>query len=207
MRRHMTLAFVAMLAAAMPAFAEETPKVQNMQDWPLPETVTPEGRAVAAAMAQQKMPDPLPPVADIRKFADMMQAAFGVQLEKRYDVRVENSTIAGVPVRIFYPKGMTELGKGPVLLNLHGGGFAVDSGSLTETIPVAARSGIPVVAALYRLTPEHPYPAALEDALAVYQALEKDRGANRIGVFGTSAGAGLSGAVGVGDVGLVDGVL
>lgn len=193
MRRHMTLAFVAMLAAAMPAFAEETPKVQTMQDWPLPETVTPEGRAVAAAMAQQKMPDPLPPVAEIRKFADMMQATFGAQLEKRYDVRIENSTIAGVPVRIFYPRGAAELGKGPVLLNLHGGGFAVDSGSLTETIPVAARSGIPVVAALYRLTPEHPYPAALDDALAVYQALEKDRGGARIGVFGTSAGAGLSG--------------
>ena len=193
MTQYKAIFLAALFAAATPAFAQETHKVQNMQDWPLPETVTPEGRAVAAAMAGQKMPDPLPPVEEIRKFADMMQATFGAALEKRYAVRVENSTIAGVPVRIVYPKGVTELGTGPVLLNLHGGGFAVDSGSLTETIPVAARSGIPVVAALYRLTPEHPYPAALDDALAVYQALEKDRDAGAIGVFGTSAGAGLSG--------------
>lgn len=194
MMRRKAMIWAAMFAAtATPALAEEAYKVQNMQDWPLPETVTPEGRAVATAMAAQKMPDPLPPVEEIRKFADMMQTSFGAQLEKRYAVRIENSTIAGVPVRIVYPKGVTELGKGPVLLNLHGGGFAVDSGSLTETIPVAARSGLPVVAVLYRLTPEHPYPAALEDALAVYQALEKDREAGRIGVFGTSAGAGLSG--------------
>jgi acetyl esterase/lipase len=88
---------------------------------------------------------------------------------------------------------LASLGKGPVLLNLHGGGFAIDSGSLTETIPIAARSGIPVVAVLYRLAPENPYPAALDDALAVYQALEKDRKADRIAVFGTSAGAVLSG--------------
>jgi len=193
MRRYKIMFLAALLAPVAPTFAQETPKVQNMQDWPLPETVTPKGRAVASAMAAQKMPDPLPPVEEIRKFADMMQATFGAQLEKRYEVRIETSTIAGVPVRIVYPKGVSELGTGPVLLNLHGGGFAIDSGSLTETIPVAARSGLPVVAALYRLTPEHPYPAALDDALAVYQALEKDRKASRIGVFGTSAGAGLSG--------------
>ncbi|SEH19672.1 Acetyl esterase/lipase [Sphingopyxis sp. YR583] len=193
MIRQTMLIFAALLAAATPTLAQEASKVQNMQDWPLPETVSPEGRTAVAAMAAQKMPDPLPPVEEIRKFADMMQATLGAQLEKRHAVRIENSTIAGVPVRIVYPKGVTGLGDGPVLLNLHGGGFAVDSGSLTETIPVAARSGLPVVAVLYRLTPEHPYPAALDDALAVYQALEKDREASRIGVFGTSAGAGLSG--------------
>ena len=193
MKRHLMLAVAAMIAAATPAFAQETEKMQNMQDWPIPETVTPEGRAAAAALAGQALPDPLPPIAEIRKFSDMMQVNFGAVLEKRHGVRIENSTIAGVPVRIIYPKGVAELGTGPVLLNLHGGGFALDSGSLTETIPIAAGSGIPVVAVLYRLAPEHPFPAALDDALAVYQALEKDHGANRIGVFGTSAGAGLSG--------------
>jgi acetyl esterase/lipase len=193
MIRNITLISAAMLAMVAPARAQETPKVQNMQDWPVPETVSPEGRAATAALVAQKMPDPLPPIADIRKFADMIQAGLGAQLEKRYEVRVEASTIAGVPVRIFYPKGVRTLGTGPVLVNLHGGGFAVDSGSLTETIPIAARSGIPVVAVLYRLTPEHPFPAALDDALAVYQALEKDHKASQIGVYGTSAGAGLSG--------------
>jgi len=195
---HKTLIFAALLAGAMPASAtgQTAPTAQptlNMQNWPLPDTVSPEGKAATAAAASQAMPDPLPPVADIRKLIDAMQGAMGAELQKRYDVRVEASTIAGVPVRIVYPKGVSALGDGPVLLNLHGGGFAIDSGSLTETIPIAARTGLPVVAVLYRLAPEHPYPAALDDALAVYQALEKDRKANRIAVFGTSAGACLSG--------------
>ena len=193
MKTHLMLAAAVLMMAATPTLGQETAKVQDMQDWPLPETVSAEGQAAVAALAMQKMPDPLPPIDDIRKFADMIQTNLGAVLEKRHAVRIETSTIAGVPVRIIYPKGVAELGKGPVLLNLHGGGFAIDSGSLTETIPVAGLSGIPVVAVLYRLTPEHPFPAALDDALAVYQALEKDHGSGRIGVYGTSAGAGLSG--------------
>lgn len=191
--RSKTLFFAILLAGAAPAVAQEAPSERDMQSWPLPETLSPEGRAAVAALAAQKMSDPVPPIAEVRKLIDMMQAGMGAPLEKRYEVRIENRAIAGVPVRIVYPKGVTELGTGPVLLNLHGGGFAVDSGSLTETIPIAARSGIPVVAVLYRLSPENPYPAALDDALAVYRALEKERTAKRIAVFGTSAGAALSG--------------
>lgn len=186
----------ALLAGVTPvaAMAQTTaPATLGLDKWPLPDTVSAEGKAAAAAAARQAMPDPLPPIADIRTFIGTLQATMGAELQKRYDVRVEASTIAGVPVRIVYPKGVSALGQGPVLLNLHGGGFAIDSGSLTETIPIAARTGLPVVAVLYRLAPEHPYPAALNDALAVYQALEKDREAKSIAVFGTSAGACLSG--------------
>ena len=181
---------------AAQAFAQTAPAltpVHNIMTWPLPETLSPEGRAVAGAMANAPTPNPLPPIAVQRQMIDGMQQTMGAQLVKRYDVRVEAATIAGVPVRIVYPKGMTSLGKGAVLLNLHGGGFQLDSGSLTETVPIAALTGLPVVAVLYRMAPEHPYPAALDDALAVYQALEKDRPAQKIAVFGTSAGAVLGG--------------
>lgn len=145
-----------------------------------------------AAMGDGKLPDPLPPIADLRRMTDSLQAAAGSQLVQRYKVHVESAYIAGVPVRIIYPMGRADLGKRPVLINLHGGGFSLDSGSLTETIPIAALTGVPVVAVLYRLAPEHPFPAAVDDALAVYQALEKQHGARHIAVFGTSAGAVLS---------------
>lgn len=174
---------------AAPAPAAE----RNILTWPMPDTVSPEGRAMAAAMLAAPMPNPLPPVEVQRQMIGGMQDAMGAQLQQRHGVRVEAATIAGVPVRIVYPKGVAALGKGPVLLNFHGGGFQVDSGSLTETIPIAALTGVPVVAVLYRLAPENPYPAALDDALAVYQALEKDRKAAQIAVYGTSAGAVLSG--------------
>jgi monoterpene epsilon-lactone hydrolase len=159
----------------------------------MPETVSPEARAAAEASSATAMPDPMPPMPVIRKMIAAMQTGMGAKLEQRYSVRVEETVLAGVPVRIIYPNGVPALGKGAVLLNLHGGGGKVDSGSLTETIPIAAISGIPVVAVLYRLAPENPYPAGLDDALAVYQALEKDRKAANIAIFGTSAGAVLSG--------------
>lgn len=192
MKPVLPLVLAALIAA--PANAQTTPAPErNILIWPMPETVSPEGRAMAAAMLAQPMPNPMPSVEVQRQLIGGMQEAMGAQLQQRHGVRVEASTIAGVPVRIIYPKGVTTLGKGPVLLNLHGGGFRVDSGSLTETIPIAALTGLPVVAVLYRLAPEHPYPAALDDALAVYQALEKARPASQIAVYGTSAGAVLSG--------------
>lgn len=165
----------------------------NMASWSLPDTLSPKGREVAAQMSSTHLPNIAPPIFLQRKIIDSLQNKMGDVFEKRYAVHIVSTTIAGVPVRIVYPKGMSALGTGPVLMNLHGGGFQLDSGSLTETIPVAALSGIPVVAVLYRLAPEHPYPAALEDAQAVYAALLKDRKPSQIAVFGTSAGAALSG--------------
>lgn len=187
-------AMVAAVAKAAAAAAQTAPTDQkNIAKWALPNTLSPEARAMAAAMAAAPVPSPEPPLKAQRQFIDDLQKGMGAELVKRHGVRVEQSSIAGVQVRIVYPKGVTSLGKGPVLLNLHGGGFQFDSGSLTETIPIAALTGIPVVAVLYRLAPEHPYPAALDDALAVYQAIEKDHGASHIAVYGTSAGAALSG--------------
>lgn len=186
-------AAVLVTAGAVPAASQTAATTErNIMTWPLPNTVSPEGRAAAGAMAAASVPNPLP-IAAQRQFIDTLQSTMGAQMARRDGVRVENATIAGVPVRIIYPKGVTSLGRGPVLLNLHRGGFQLDSGSLTETIPIAALSRIPVVAVLYRLAPEHPYPAALDDAMAVYRALEKDRPASRIAVYGTSAGAALGG--------------
>jgi acetyl esterase/lipase len=158
----------------------------------MPETVSADGRAAAEASAKTVLPDPLPPMPVIRQIVDGMQTAMGAKLRERYAVQIVERMIAGVPVRVILPQGMTALGTGPVLLNLHGGGAKVDSGSLTETIPMAALTGVPVVAVLYRLAPENPYPARLDDALAVYRALERDRPASQIAVYGTSAGAVLS---------------
>jgi epsilon-lactone hydrolase len=177
-------------ALSAPALAQTAPAPpHNIMAWPAPKTLSAQGQAMVTAFGNAPTPDPWPPLAVQRKFADAAQASFGATLEQRYGVRVETATIAGVPVRIVFPKGVSALGKGPVLLNLHGGGFTLDSGSLTETVPIAALTGLPVVAVMYRLAPEAPFPAAVDDALAVYQALEKDHTAKHIAVFGTSAGA------------------
>lgn len=105
--------------------------------------------------------------------------------------------IAGVPVRIVTPSGISTANKDKVLLNLHGGGFDSDSGSYTETIPIAGYSGIKVVAVLYRLAPENPFPAAVDDAVAVYKELLKTYKPGKIAIYGTSAGAILTAEVAV----------
>ncbi len=97
--------------------------------------------------------------------------------------------MAGVPVRIFTPARLAPRNQEFLLFNLHGGGFTVDAGSVTENAAVADYAGMRVVAARYRLAPEHAYPAAVDDAEAVYRALLAEQPAERIGLYGTSAGA------------------
>ena len=105
--------------------------------------------------------------------------------------------IAGVPVRIVTPDGMPEANSDKVLLDLHGGGFDSDSGSYTESIPIAGYAKIKVVAVLYRLAPEHPFPAAVDDSVAVYKELLKTYKPEHIAIYGTSAGAILTAEVAV----------
>jgi monoterpene epsilon-lactone hydrolase len=84
-----------------------------------------------------------------------------------------------------------------ILINLHGGGFNADSGSYSETIPIAGYTGIKVIAVLYRLAPEHPFPAGVDDAVAVYRELLKTYQPSHIVLYGTSAGAVLTAEVAV----------
>ncbi len=76
-----------------------------------------------------------------------------------------------------------------VLMCVHGGGFNSDSGSYSESIPIANMTRARVVSVLYRLSPENQYPAALDDAISVYKELLKTYTPNHVIVYGTSAGA------------------
>lgn len=111
---------------------------------------------------------------------------------KRFGVRVSKQRISGVPVKLACPETVDPKTEKRLLINFHGGGFVVDSGSLTESIPVAGLTGIPVLSVMYRMAPEHPYPAAVDDALAVYRHALSERPAEAIGIYGTSAGAVLT---------------
>lgn len=154
---------------------------------PFPVSLSAEARGQLATMLKAA-PTEAPELQQMRAFAEMMQTMVGGEQRKVHDVTVDEDMVAGVPIRRIRPtSGSVDPTK--VLLNLHGGGFATDSGSLTENIPIAALSGIEVVAVLYRFAPEHPFPAAVDDALAVYRALLAQHDPRDIGVYGTSAGA------------------
>jgi epsilon-lactone hydrolase len=76
-----------------------------------------------------------------------------------------------------------------VLVNLHGGGFVGDSGSMLESIPIASLARTKVVTVLYRLAPEHRFPAAVDDVVAVYRELLKTHRPRKMALYRTSAGA------------------
>ena len=98
---------------------------------------------------------------------------------------------------IVTPIATPEANKKLVLINLHGGGFNSDSGSQIEGDPICNLAKIKVVSVYYRLAPENPFPAALEDVVAVYKELLKTYKPANIGIFGTSAGATLTAEVAV----------
>ena len=85
-------------------------------------------------------------------------------------------------------------GSGGVLLYLHGGGYRLGSplAYLDYAASLAEATGWRVVMPFYRLAPEHPFPAALHDAVAVYRALADGR---PIVIAGDSAGGGLTAAL------------
>ena len=154
---------------------------------PVPSTVSREAQKVLArAASDAAKPETLK---ECRAGTDQWQARTGQAFQNLYPVNVRSDTIAGVPVRVVTPPSIPAEKRDCVLINLHGGGFNSDSGSLTETIPVAYLAQTKVVAVLYRLAPEHPFPAGLDDAVAVYKELLKTYQPRNIAVYGTSAGA------------------
>jgi epsilon-lactone hydrolase len=162
---------------------------------PVPEDLSPEARK---SLSRQE-PDQGPPqsLADRRKGTDAYTARARVEWTKICPNTLTDQTMAGVPVHVVVPDGMPEANKDKVLLNLHGGGFNSDSGSYTESIPIASYAKMKVVAVLYRLAPEYPFPAAVDDSIAVYKELLKTYKPEHIVIYGTSAGAILTGEVAV----------
>jgi acetyl esterase/lipase len=160
------------------AFAQSLP--------PSPRTVSEAAQHLLATQPNVMGPADL---AEHRSLCAVVQRDLGATLLARHRVQMTDDVIAGVPVRIFKPAAMPPAHRNVVLLNLHGGGFTVDAGSVTENVPIAAYVNVTVVAARYRLSPEHAFPAALDDAEAVYRELLSTRRREEIGLYGTSAGA------------------
>jgi monoterpene epsilon-lactone hydrolase len=103
------------------------------------------------------------------------------------DIRISAGEAGGVPGEWVEGPGTPHA----TLLYLHGGGYFACSAETHRPITVAyAQQGFRVFAPDYRLAPEHPFPAALEDALAVYRALLAE--GHPPLVSGESAGGGLA---------------
>lgn len=165
---------------------------------PFAMTVSAEARAVMTPMLDpsaqpqvtpEMMRDPAT-LTFFRTMASEMLKPISEGRAARFGVDIADDTMGGVPVKIIHKTGSPAQNR--LLINFHGGGFVVDSGSLSESIPIAGLTGIPVATVYYRLAPEHPFPAAVDDAVAVYRDALRHHAPAEIGIFGTSAGAVLA---------------
>ncbi|MDN4639869.1 alpha/beta hydrolase [Agreia sp. PsM10] len=122
------------------------------------------------------------------------------------DMLIDEITVPGAPggpavsLRVYRPRTLT--GPAPALFWIHGGGFLQGDPVQDErsSIDFARTLGITVVGLRYRLGPEHPSPAAIEDAYAglswlAEHAVERGVDPERIAIGGASAGGGLAAAL------------
>lgn len=160
---------------------------------PVPTTVSPEAQKwLTSLVTSTPGPESL---AERRRRTDIWRAHDSAEAERLYPVKIEETTTAGVRTDIITPLETPTANRNRVLINLHGGGFNSDSGSLIEGVPIANLAKIKVVSVYYRLAPENPFPAAVDDVVAVYKELLKRYKSTDIGIFGTSAGAILTAEV------------
>ena len=151
---------------------------------------------------QPLSPEDVAPVAAMRKAASAhkgetlgpearpMFDAMLAATQAAADVRVEAATVGGIAGFRLRPANART---GAHMLYLHGGGYVLGSAKALTGFAsqIAARVGADAFVPDYRLAPEHPFPAAIDDAVAAYRGLVAE-GFERIVVVGDSAGGGLT---------------
>ncbi len=159
-------------------------------------------QAIVVVGTRLGLTDDAPSTVEARRAQLSRITALG--MPRRTDVHVVDRRIPGpeseLPIRIYRPFGAEA--EPPAIVYFHGGGWvtgdlATHDGSCRL---IADTTGCVVIAVDYRLAPEHPFPAPVDDAVAAYTwvrshaaELAVDRG--RIGVMGDSAGANLAAVV------------
>ena len=168
---------------------------------PVPKSISPEAQA-ALAMERPVMP-PFPPIHDkagwratVAQFNERMAATLRPAVAA-LPARVESTSIAGVPVFVAEPSSIPEGNRDKALLYFHGGGLVLLGGECVSLFALieAVATRCKVFAVDYRNPPDHPFPAALDDCVAVYRGLLESYTPSRLVISGASGGGNLAGAV------------
>ena len=132
----------------------------------------------------------------IKETDELLVAVMGAQVEHLRS-SVQSTSVGGVPVFVITPEGVDEGATQPIYLDIHGGSLVMGSGKACEVMArrMAAQTQMQTWSVDYRMPPDHPYPAALDDVLAVYRCLLDIRAPEQIVVGGGSAGGNLAAAL------------
>ena len=164
---------------------------------PPSEDVSPELRALIAAPFPPHMnADPQTP-AEWHELIDRRAAGIVALLpamQAKLGVTVMPAVIGGVKAFIVTPNVMPPENRDRVLVHVHGGGYVFGPGqaALPEALMMAGFGGFKVISVDYRMPPDFPYPAAMDDAMAVWREVVKTTDPRRTAIFGTSTGGGMT---------------
>jgi monoterpene epsilon-lactone hydrolase len=164
---------------------------------PVPTTVSPElQKLIAPAWSGAKSPMKM---SSAEWKAMQKQSADGgakaVQaLKQKLNVSVQAEKIAGVKVYRVKPQAIAPENRNRLMVRVHGGAYVFGGGeaAASEAILMANFGKIEVVSVDYRMPPDFPFPAAIDDGMAVWKEVAKSRDTKNLGLFGTSTGGGMT---------------
>jgi monoterpene epsilon-lactone hydrolase len=115
-------------------------------------------------------------------------------LEKQFGVSVTPIVISGVKAFTVTPAVIPERNHNRLLVHVHGGGYVLFPGEsgLSEAVLMAGFGGFKIISIDYRMPPDFPYPAAMDDAMAVWKEVVKTTDPRNTAIFGTSTGGGMT---------------
>lgn len=166
-----------------------------------PPTISPEAQAYLSTMAANPRP-PRPAVDDLDAWRAAITAGEAMwdpvvdDMLARSSSVVETRVMGGAKVHVGAPDGMDAAARTRAYLYIHGGAFVFGGGRYPMGFAAtnADALGCTVVSVDYRMPPDHPFPAAPEDCLAVYEALIKTYAPAKVAIGGSSAGGNLAAA-------------
>jgi acetyl esterase/lipase len=161
----------------------------------VPNTVSPELQKVLARPVPPQTVMPTTPEGwkKLQRDYDAAGAARARATAQQLGVKVDATEVGGVKCYRVMPKEIASGKEKDLLVHVHGGAFVFGSGlaATSEAVLLADACKMPVLSVDYRMPPDHPFPAAPDDVLAVWKAVLKDHDASRVVMGGTSAGGGL----------------
>ena len=194
------LAFAAVAAIVFPVTDAKTqsstpqPLDVPARSLPVPDTVSPAMQRLIGAPLSGNW-NTWPKTTEDWKKLSAPAAGRGLPaLRERFKVKTEPLTVNGVQAYMITPQEIAPEHRNRLLVHIHGGCYVLSGGEAgtTEAIYMAGFGRFKVLSVDYRRPPEFPYPAALDDSIAVWKGALKMADPKNMAIFGTSAGGALT---------------
>jgi monoterpene epsilon-lactone hydrolase len=199
-RSILKFAFVAaaIIVLSVPETSSQTPAPDRRnvpaRTLTVPNTVSPEMRALIGAPIATNWNDAPKTVEDWKVLSAPSPGRGLPALRERLSVKTEPLTVAGVSAFMVTPQVIPAENRNRLLIHMHGGCYVLSGGeaATTEAIYMAGFGHFKVLSVDYRRPPDAPFPAALDDGMAVWKAALKMADPKNMAIFGTSAGGALT---------------